>query len=616
MSSALAPTRKAAALQRRVFLSCLAHGPKYRRGAILPGLVATIAVVAVLVGGFLYWRSSGQTSQTGALLVPVVKEPFTLDVTEKGELESSGSAEVRCEVKSAGGSGTAILKIVPEGTNVKAGDFLVQLDSSRLDSEKTAQQIAVNTSKALVVQAQAVYETALIAKREYLEGTFTQEQQTLQSEKFIAEENLRRAQQYLLYSRRLAASGYITQLQLDADSFAVENAKNSLGSSQNKLRVLQEFTKAKMLKQLESDIASNEAKWEAEKKSYELEVSKLTEIEDQIAKCVLTAPNAGQVKYAHKVDGRGNAEFMIEEGAIVREGQVIIRLPDAERMRVKVNVNESLLKSLREGMSASIRSVSLDDTVLLGKVEKINQYSEPSSFRRGDVKEFATFVKVVQPDRRLLPGMSAEVTIHCLALPSVLQVPVQAIYAHGEEHYCFVKDGAKLAARPVKVGPDNETFVVIESGLAAGEEVAINPKSHLKEVNLPELSAVDSQQVIQKRRKSPDAEVSDKLPPPQDRSSEESGAGPVRGGEGERGGGGDPSARMMGRFDSNGDGFITSEELPGPLQEHFGTLDSNSDGKVDRGELSAGLAKLRAAGFGPPGGGGGPPGGDGAGAAP
>ena len=187
MSSALAPTRKAAAHQRPVDHSRSQH----RRGAILPGLVAAITVVVVMVAGFLYWRNSGQSTQTGALLVPVVKEPFTLDITEKGELESSGSSEVRCEVKSSGGAGTAILKIVPEGTNVKTGDFLAQLDASRLESEKTAQQIAVNTSKALVVQAQAVYETALIAKREYLEGTFTQEQQTLQSEKFVAEENLR-----------------------------------------------------------------------------------------------------------------------------------------------------------------------------------------------------------------------------------------------------------------------------------------------------------------------------------------------------------------------------------------------------------------------------------------
>src|SRR5690606_4704002 len=99
------------------------------------------------------------------------------------------------------------------------------------------------------------------------------------------------------------------------------------------------------------------------------------------------------------------------------------------KMRVKVNVNEASLKSLQEGLSASIRSITLDDTVLLGVVEKINQYSEPSSFRRGNVKEFGVFVRIEEPDGRLLPGMSAEVTIHCLAVPSALQVPVQAVYA-------------------------------------------------------------------------------------------------------------------------------------------------------------------------------------------
>jgi hypothetical protein len=262
--------------------------------------------------------------------------------------------------------------------------------------------------------------------------------------------------------------------------------------------------------------------------------------------------------------------------------------------------------------------------VLLGKVEKINQYSEPSSFRRGDVKEFATFVKVEQPDPRLLPGMSAEVTIHCLALPSALQVPVQAIYAHGEETYCFVEVGNQLVARVVTTGPDNETFVVIEAGLKPGERVALNPKAHLKEVSLPEISAIDSQHVIQKRRRSPDAEVSDKLPPRRDRSLHGPDAGPAGAGEGAAGGsatgGGNPSARMMGRFDQNGDGFITAEELPGPMQEHFATLDGNGDGKLDRGELSSGLARLRAAGFGPPGGGrspgGGPPGAGPAGANP
>ena len=54
---------------------------------------------------------------------------------------------------------------------------------------------------------------------------------------------------------RLAAKGYVNQLQLEADKFAVEKSRKELDAAKTKLKVLDEYTKAKMLKQLESDIA-------------------------------------------------------------------------------------------------------------------------------------------------------------------------------------------------------------------------------------------------------------------------------------------------------------------------------------------------------------------------
>ena len=47
----------------------------------------------------------------------------------------------------------------------------MELDSSAFKEERTAQQILVNTAAALVVESRNVYETALIAKQEYLDGT-------------------------------------------------------------------------------------------------------------------------------------------------------------------------------------------------------------------------------------------------------------------------------------------------------------------------------------------------------------------------------------------------------------------------------------------------------------
>ena len=85
---------------------------------------------------------------------------------------------------------------MPEGTVVKKGDFLVELDSSALDAQRTTQKIAVNAAKAAEVEAHNTYETAIIAKREYLEGTYLQDRQTIESEVFVAEENLNRAKEY------------------------------------------------------------------------------------------------------------------------------------------------------------------------------------------------------------------------------------------------------------------------------------------------------------------------------------------------------------------------------------------------------------------------------------
>jgi hypothetical protein len=46
---------------------------------------------------------------------------FNFDITERGELESSASLEIRCEVESKNTNGTKIIEIVPEGTSVKQG---------------------------------------------------------------------------------------------------------------------------------------------------------------------------------------------------------------------------------------------------------------------------------------------------------------------------------------------------------------------------------------------------------------------------------------------------------------------------------------------------------------
>ncbi len=474
------------------------HHRRIQRGGLtIISIAAVVALIVAAGGGLWWWADHGDGSNDASIMLHEVKaDDFELTVTERGEIEAFDVTDVRSLVKSNNTSGNAILRIVPEGTKVKKGDFLVELDSSALVTQQTTQRIAVNAAKALEVEAKNNYDTAVIAKREYLEGTYLQERQTIESEVFVAEENLNRAKEYFTYSEKLASKGYVNELQLEADRFAVEKANKDLDAAKTKLHVLDEFTKAKMLSTLESAVLIAKAKWDAGQNSYELELQKLHDLDQQVAHCNITAPQDGVVKYAHVNNGRGDQEFIVEEGAIVRERQVIIRLPNADAMRVNLTVNESLVQYIRPGLPASISPVGMGDHVLRGTVDKVNQYAEPTSWRTANVKEYKAFVAIDDPSPDIRTGMTASVTIKCAEVRNTLQVPVQAIYSHGDKFFCFVYDNGRWDARAIKPGPTNDKFFVIESGLNAGDLVAMNPRGYVNQVKLPQLSPEEAQRAV------------------------------------------------------------------------------------------------------------------------
>ena len=456
-------------------------------GAAQPVLVAVLAVAAI--SGGVYWYRSASTggTETSLVLHEIERGDFELTITERGELEAAGVTEVRSEVKTENQPGLAILRVVDEGTRVKAGDFLVELDSSALNAERIAQQNLVNLSEAAVVETRNLYETALIAKQEYVEGTYIQERQTIESEVFVAEENLNRAKEYYQFSQKLAAKGHINQLQLEADRFAIEKSAKELEAANTKLRVLDNFTKPKMVKQLDSDIVIAEAKWGSAKKTYDLDLERLREIEDLIAKCTIYAPKDGVVIYANDRDRWGNDDWNVEEGAVVRERQVIFRLPDSSAMRVELKVNEALVQYIKQGLPATIRPIGLDGMELSGQVTSVNNYAEPGNWRKADVKEYRAYVSIDEEAFGLRSGMTASVTVRCDYVPDALQVPVQAVHPHGDDFYCLVRNGGDWQARKVECGPTNSEFFVVEEGLEEGDRVAMNPRRYLASVKLPEL---------------------------------------------------------------------------------------------------------------------------------
>ncbi len=416
------------------------------------------------------------------MTVAAAAAPFLQEVLERGEVGSSSNVEIRCQVQSKALTGTPIIQIVPEGTYVQEGEFLIKLDDSGIQADLVQQQIACNTSRALEVEGRTDYEAAKLALEEYQSGTFLQDQGVAESEKFVAQENMRRAEEYLRYSLRLADRGYVTDVQLEADRFAVEKAHKELDNATTKLEVLHRYTKTKTINRLMANVETAEARMRARENSHNLDEERLKNLEDQLAKCMIYAPTSGQVVYANLPTG----DPLIAEGKPVRERQIIIRLPDPKRMQVTARINESRIDKVRVGMQSRIRLDAFPNTVLTGTVRAVSEYPLPALSPYSTIKEYGADVTIDEAPPGARSGMTAQVSIEVERQESALQVPVQSVLERGKRFYCIIENAGELMAREVQVGSANEQSVIISGGLEAGEQVILAPQSYEGKVTLPE----------------------------------------------------------------------------------------------------------------------------------
>lgn len=465
--------------------------PRYRCGSTL---WTTVVVLTVIGAPLAAWKLLPdffhRETAPNVLTAEVTVGPFINRVLEQGEIESSSSIEVRCEVRSRNSGGTNILEIVPEGTRVAAGDFLLKLDDSALQTELVQQQITCSGSESQAIEAEAAFQSAGLALSEYEQGTFREQQETMESAIVVAEENQRRAEEYLAYSQKLAERGYVSQVQLDADRFALKKARIELGVSKTKLKVLEKFSQLKMLTQLKADIQTDRAKLDARQKTWQLDKKRLHEIEEQIAKCIICAPSAGQVVYANDANrGKTTGELLIAEGMPVRERQILVRLPDPSRMRVLAKVHESRISQVHKGLTAEINTDALPDRPLTGTVSVVSEYPIPSAnVYTSHIKEYAVEIEIHNPPHELRPGMSAQVDVLVEHLDSQLQIPIDAAISRGDKYFVAIpREDGTFETREIKVGSANDAIITIREGLEVGQKVILNHSEIKDRLNLPEL---------------------------------------------------------------------------------------------------------------------------------
>ncbi|WP_372894465.1 efflux RND transporter periplasmic adaptor subunit [Stieleria sp.] len=402
--------------------------------------------------------------------------------------------------------------MIPEGTQVRAGDVVIQLDPSEINDRHAQQRITVtqvnaaakaaaeelkiqrNLAASAIAEAQLTVTLAELDRRKYLEGEYQVELNDLRGSIALAETDLQDAHDMVEHFEKLVRKGFRTPEQLEAKIQAVERARYALSRDQEKLQVLERFTKerqqveltakaAETIRELErvrssanAAVSKAETDLEVALATAELEREQLRRIEQQLKDCELRAPVDGTVIYAKDKNKK------IELGEAVRFKQLMFSLPDLSEMKVMAFVHESEIQQVQAGMSAKIRVDAFPDLPLVGEVAEISTYYDATRhWLSGGVKEYATMISIDRfpADAGIKPGMTAQVTIQVGQLSEGVIVPVAAIAQQSGRSFCFRQSEHRFERVEVTLGKNTEDYVEVLTGLGPGDAVALDSRSRL-----------------------------------------------------------------------------------------------------------------------------------------
>jgi HlyD family secretion protein len=471
-----------------------------------------LAALTAIAWGMYHWYFVATSGKAAEITATVKRANLPITVTERGDLESSKTVDVKCEVE---GQQIKIVTILPEGTPVKKDQVVVTFDAKELkrthdDQEvkwKQAEgkakmnleelEVQKNKTEGEIAKAKLDLTLAEIERDKYLEGEYKVEFTKRQGSVKLAEKDYQEATEKLETMRKLVKKGFQSPESLRLQELLIANKEFLLESSKADLMVLKDFIrkgkevelKAKAddaRRNLERSQASGRAAVHKAQSDLDyaevtarLEETALQRAKKQLDRTVVKAPQDGILVYGR--DRWWDDQSRIQAGAMVWFQQTIFSLPDLTKMQVKVKIHEAMVKKIKPGQKVEIRVESYANTVLHGTVEKVGTLANQEGFWDRGVKQYETIVKIEDfpSEAGLKPGMTAEVKILAGELANVLLVPVQSVSQKGSQHYSYVVTPAGIERREVTVGENNEKFAEIKNGLEEGEKVALDARARL-----------------------------------------------------------------------------------------------------------------------------------------
>jgi HlyD family secretion protein len=333
-----------------------------------------------------------------------------------------------------------IQDIVPEGTIVKEGDYVAQLDRSTYNNTLKTELDNLTTLQSSLQMK--ILDTAVV---------LTNLRDDIKNQVYVVEE----------------AAIVLDQSKFEPPA-TIRKAEMNLDKSR---RTLEQKKKGYSLKLAQSLSEINNQKLTLERRT-----RYVTDLEEYLAKFTITAPASGMVIY--KKDRNGSKR---KEGSSVNPfDMVIATLPDLTSMISKVYVSEIDVSKVKPGQKVNIVVDAFPKKPFTGSVQSIANVGE--QLPNSDAKMFEVLIKVEGSDPALRPSMTTGNKIIIKTFSDAVYIPTECVQTGTDSiPYVYEKNRTKQI---VKLGESNEKNVIIEKGLEPGTTIYLIPPSNPEKFKL------------------------------------------------------------------------------------------------------------------------------------
>ena len=395
--------------------------------------------ILLLILGYTFFSSDDENEVS--ITANVIRGEFLNEVIISGEAQSTSLKNIDgpSNLRKFRLNNIKIQDLIPEGTVVKAGDYVGRLDPSLVNEQIIDARLNLESAESKYLQEQL--DTTL---------TLKQERTAIKDIQFNIQEDELELKQSIYES-----PSTIKQLEIK-----IERATRDLKEKKEDYSIKKRKAVAKMV-----EVGTEVSKIR----------TKLDELISLQASFTIHSDASGMVTYAKNWDGSKK-----KVGSDISPWNLTIAtLPDLTKMESKTYSNEVDIRKIKEEQEVAVGFDAFPDITMDGIVTTVANVGENK--RGSDIKLFQVLIKLKDSNASIRPGMTTSNRILIQKKEDVLMIPLEAVFSKDSISYVYTDSGFSIDKKQVELGESNEDVIIVTNGLKEKDVVYLSKPEGLED---------------------------------------------------------------------------------------------------------------------------------------